>query len=66
MIIYRKLASRVVMLGTLVIAAAMLLQPTRAAAFTCLSDCFDAYQNCVSQGELGCDEVYIQCINDCN
>ena len=65
MFIYKKAASRLLVLGALIVGALSLSQPTRAYAFTCLDDCFNDYQQCVQQGQLGCDEVYVACVNRC-
>ncbi|MBZ5503923.1 MAG: hypothetical protein LAO78_00425 [Acidobacteriia bacterium] len=62
---YKKAVSRLLVLGALIVGALSLSQPTRAYAFTCLDDCLNDYQQCVQQGLLGCDEVYIACVNRC-
>jgi len=62
---YKKVVSRLLMLGALIMGLVSLSRPTPAYAFTCLDDCGNDYQQCVQQGQLGCDEVYIACINRC-
>ncbi len=66
MTIYRRIASRFVALAALTVGVLMLLQPPQAAAFSCQSDCFAAYQQCRAFGEFGCEEIYVQCLDDCN
>jgi len=62
---YKKATFRLLVLGALMVGALSLSQPTPAYAFTCLDDCDNDYQRCVQQGQLGCDEVYVACVNRC-
>jgi hypothetical protein len=63
---FKKAASRLLVLGGLIAGALYLSQPTPAQAFSCASDCFAAYQACRQSGQLGCDAVYVDCLNNCN
>jgi hypothetical protein len=62
---YKKVATRVLVLGALMVGAWSLAHPTPAYAFTCLEDCQASWQNCVSGGLQGCDEIYFTCANNC-
>jgi hypothetical protein len=62
---YKKVASRLLVLGALIVGALSLAQPTRVYAFTCLEDCQASWSNCVSEGLQGCDEIYFTCANNC-
>lgn len=62
---FKKAASRLLILGGL-IGIMYLSQPTPAQAFTCQSDCLAEYQACRQSGQLGCDAVYVDCLNNCN
>jgi hypothetical protein len=63
---YKKIASRLLFLSTLLVGTLYVSQPTPAAAFTCQSDCFADYQACRQSGAFGCQEIYIDCLNGCN
>jgi hypothetical protein len=62
---YKKVALRLVILATL-ICAAVVSQPTPAQAQdSCQIDCRNAYLQCVGEGLEGCQEIYVQCLDDC-
>ena len=65
MTIYRRMASRLVALAVLAVGVITLLQPPQAAAFSCQSQCLIGYQQCRSHGALGCDAIYVDCLNSC-
>jgi hypothetical protein len=62
---YKKVASRLVVLGALIVGAWSLAQPAPVYALTCQEQCDFDYQRCVQQGQLGCDEVYVTCVSRC-
>ena len=60
---HKKILSRLIILCGCVVGTLIPARPAR--AFTCLEDCYASYVNCFQAGELGCDDVYFQCINRC-
>jgi hypothetical protein len=32
----------------------------------CFAQCQEAYQECMEYGCMGCDDVYMNCVNSCN
>jgi hypothetical protein len=62
---FTKVASRLLILGGLLGGVIYLSQPTPVHAFSCQSDCFAEYQACRQSGQLGCDQVYIDCLGNC-
>lgn len=62
---YKKVASRLLVLGALIVGASSLSQPPPAYALTYQDYCDIDYQHCVQQGLLGCDEVYAACVSRC-
>jgi hypothetical protein len=63
---------RVAVLAALIFAVVTLVQPAPAAAFTCFSDCYAAYQSCLAecrslphQPSEGCTEFCQPGFQDC-
>jgi len=55
---YRRAATRVVVLCTLIAGFIVLAEPTPASAFTCAQNCNAAYISCLQfcQGDFGCQD----------
>jgi len=62
---YRRMIARLVILASLVMGSLFLAQPQPAYADDCIQQCLPDYQNCVAQGELGCQEIYLDCLCSC-
>jgi len=67
---YRRAATRVVLLCTLIAGFMVLAEPTPVAAFSCISDCNAAYNLCISRchsqpDPFGCEDACLADYEDC-
>lgn len=60
---YRRMIARLIILSSFVMGTLFLAQP--AYADDCIQECQPAYQQCIANGELGCEEVYLDCLCSC-
>lgn len=62
---YKRIASRLLILSTLVVGA-ITLKPTPAMAFNaCQTACFNDYRTCLASGAAGCDANLTDCLSTC-
>lgn len=62
---YKRIASRLLILGALIVGA-ILSQPKPAMAFNpCQTACFNAYRTCLASGAQGCDADLTDCLSGC-
>lgn len=68
----RKLFTRLLALVSMLALLAVISTGSRAVkaqtAFDpdCFAQCQEAYQECMEYGCMGCDDVYMNCVNSCN
>lgn len=60
---FKRMISRLLILGSFIMGTIFLAQP--AYADQCIQQCLPAYQACIAAGELGCDQVFSDCVCSC-